>query len=132
MASVNRVTLLGHLGRDPEIKQINGQSMANFSIATTDKYKNKAGEIVEDTEWHNIVIWGKLADIVGKWLSKGSAVYLEGKLKTNKWEKDGVTRYSTNVICDKMQMLGSNNGNNKTASQNDDNTPPLADDDIPF
>ena len=116
MASVNKVILVGNLGRDPEVKQVNGQSVANFSIATSEKYKNKAGEQIEETEWHNIVIWGKLVEIVEQYVTKGSTVYLEGKLKTRKWEKDGVTKYATDIVADKMQMLGGK-GEKKESSQ---------------
>jgi single-strand DNA-binding protein len=105
--SVNKVILIGHLGKDPELKQVNTSQVCNFSLATTEKYKNKAGEKVEDTEWHQIQLWGVLAELAEKYLKKGSQVYLEGKIKTRKWEdKDGNTRYSTEVIANQMTFLG--------------------------
>jgi single-strand DNA-binding protein len=107
MASVNKVILVGNLGRDPEVRYMpNAEAVCNFSIATTDSWKDKNGEKKEKTEWHNIVMYRVLADIAGKYLKKGSPVYIEGRLQTRKWEKDGVTRYSTEIIGDKMQMLG--------------------------
>lgn len=107
MASVNKVILMGGLGRDPEVRYMpNGEAVANFSIATTETWKDKQGARQEKTEWHNIVTYRKLAEIVGEYLKKGSQIYLEGKLQTRKWEKDGITRYSTEIIMDTMQMLG--------------------------
>jgi single-strand DNA-binding protein len=108
MASVNKVILVGNLGRDPEVRFMpNGEAVCNFSIATTENWKDKSGNKQEKTEWHNIVMYRKLAEIAGEYLKKGAPVYLEGRLQTRKWEKDGVTRYSTEVIADQMQMLGS-------------------------
>jgi single-strand DNA-binding protein len=108
MASVNKVILVGNLGRDPEVRYMpNGEAVCNFSIATTENWKDKSGVKQEKVEWHNIVMYRRLAEIAGEYLKKGSAVFLEGKLQTRKWEKDGVTRYSTEVIADQMQMLGS-------------------------
>lgn len=108
MASVNKVTLIGNLGRDPEMRTFpNGDAVANVAIATTDKWKDKqTGESREATEWHSVVFNGRLAEIVGQYLRKGSQVYVEGSLRTRKWEKDGVTRYSTEIRADQMQMLG--------------------------
>jgi single-strand DNA-binding protein len=107
MASVNKVILMGGLGRDPEVRYMpNGEAVANFSIATTETWKDKQGARQEKTEWHNIVTYRKLAEIVGEYLKKGSQIYLEGKLQTRKWEKDGITRYSTEIIMDEMKMLG--------------------------
>lgn len=108
MASLNKVLLIGGLGRDPEVRYMpNGEAVANFSIATTETWKDKQGVKQERTEWHNIVTYRKLAEIVGEYLKKGSQIYLEGKLQTRKWEKDGITRYSTEIIMDTMQMLPS-------------------------
>lgn len=107
MASVNKVILVGNLGRDPEMRYMpNGEAVCNFSIATTDNWKDKNGQKQERTEWHNIVIYRKLAEIAGEYLKKGRPVYIEGRLQTRKWEKDGVTRYTTEIIADQMQMLG--------------------------
>ena len=105
--SVNKAILIGNLGKDPEVKFMpNGDAVCNFSIATSESWTDKAGAKQEKTEWHNIVIFRKVAEIAGKYLKKGSTVYLEGKLQTRSWEKDGVTRYSTEVIADNMKMLG--------------------------
>jgi single-strand DNA-binding protein len=108
MASVNKVILVGNLGRDPEVRYMpNGEAVANFSIATTDTWKDKSGVKQEKTEWHNIVMYRRLAEIAGEYLKKGRPVYVEGRLQTRKWEKDGVTRYTTEIVADQMQMLGS-------------------------
>jgi len=107
MASVNKVILMGNLGRDPEVRYMpNGEAVANFSIATTENWKDKSGVRQEKTEWHNIVMYRRLAEIAGEYLKKGRPVYVEGRLQTRKWEKDGVTRYSTEIVADQMQMLG--------------------------
>lgn len=107
MASVNKVILVGNLGRDPEVRYMpNGEAVCNFSIATTDNWKDKNGVRQEKTEWHNIVMYRRLAEIAGEYLKKGRPVYIEGSLQTRKWEKDGVTRYSTEIIANQMQMLG--------------------------
>ena len=111
MASVNKVILVGNLGRDPEVRYMpNGEAVANFSIATTENWKDKSGVKQEKTEWHNIVMYRRLAEIAGEYLKKGRPVYIEGRLQTRKWEKDGVTRYTTEIIGDQMQMLGSKDG----------------------
>lgn len=106
--SVNKVILVGNVGKDPEVKHLDGGSVvASFSLATTDNYKNKAGEKVSTTEWHNIVIWGKLAEVVEKWVTKGKQLYLEGKITTRSWDnKEGVKQYRTEIVADTMQMLG--------------------------
>ena len=115
MASVNKVILVGNLGRDPEVRYMpNGEAVANFSIATTENWKDKSGVKQEKTEWHNIVMYRKLAEIAGEYLKKGRPVYVEGRLQTRKWEKDGVTRYSTEIIADSMQMLGGRDGSGNT------------------
>jgi single-strand DNA-binding protein len=108
MAGVNKVILIGNLGKDPEVRHLdNGASVANFSIATTETYKDRnSGERVDQTEWHNIVLWRGLAEVAEKYLKKGDSVYVEGKLRTRSWEKDGVTRYTTEVVGDQMTMLG--------------------------
>ena len=107
MASVNKVILVGNLGRDPETRYIpDGGAVTNISIATTDTWKDKAGAKQERTEWHRVGMFGKLAEIAGEYLKKGSQVYIEGRLQTREWEKDGVKRYSTEIIADRMQMLG--------------------------
>lgn len=108
MASVNKVILVGNLGRDPEMRYMpSGDALVSFSIATTDSWKDKNGQKQEKTEWHNISIFGKLAEIAGEYLKKGSSVYVEGRLETRKWQdKEGNERQSTGVVCDRMQMLG--------------------------
>ena len=112
MASVNKVILVGNLGRDPETRYMpDGGAVTNFSIATTDSWKDKAGEKQEKTEWHRISTFQRLAEIAGEYLKKGSQVYIEGRLQTRKWtDKDGVEKYTTEIIADKMQMLGSRQG----------------------
>ena len=116
MASLNKAMIIGNLGKDPEIRATpSGQSVATFSLATSEKFKNKNGEQEERTEWHNIVLWGKLADIAGQYLTKGKSVYIEGRIQTRKWEgKDGHDRYSTEIVGDKMQMLGSKESSGKS------------------
>lgn len=106
MASVNKVILVGHLGRDPEVRYVGDEAVCNFSIATTEKWKSKSGEPMEATEWHRISAWGRQAEIVGEYLRKGSLVYIEGKLQTRKYEKDGVEKSSTEVRMTDMKMLG--------------------------
>ncbi|HEY0562991.1 MAG TPA: single-stranded DNA-binding protein [Methylophilus sp.] len=122
MASVNKVILVGNLGRDPEVRYMpNGEAVANFSIATTDNWKDKSGVKQEKTEWHNIVMYRRLAEIAGEYLKKGRPVYVEGRLQTRKWEKDGVTRYTTEIIADQMQMLGSGRDGGSTSYDGDMN-----------
>ena len=113
MASVNKIILVGNLGRDPEMRSFpNGDQVANIAIATTDKWKDKAtGEMKEATEWHRVVFNGRLAEIAGQYLRKGSQVYIEGSLRTRKWtDKDGSEKSTTEVRADQMQMLGSRQG----------------------
>lgn len=113
MASVNKVIIVGNLGKDPELRTFpSGDQVANVTIATTDKWKDKqSGEMKEATEWHRVVFNGRLAEIVGQYLRKGSQVYVEGSLRTRKWtDKDGVEKYSTEIRADQMQMLGSRQG----------------------
>ena len=121
MASVNKVILVGNLGKDPEVRYMpNGDAVANFSIATTDTWKDKNGMRQERTEWHNISMYRRLAEIAGEYLKKGSMVYVEGRLQTRKWQdKNGQDRYTTEIICDQMQMLGGKNG----GTSNYDSTP---------
>lgn len=109
MSSVNKVIIIGHLGKAPEVKYTpSGDAIANVTVATSENWKDKNGEKQERTEWHRVVFYRKLAEIVGEYLDKGSLVYIEGKLQTRKWQnKDGVDQYTTEIIADKMQMLGS-------------------------
>ena len=112
MASVNKVILIGNVGRDPETRYMpSGDAMVNLSLATTDQWKDKNGEKQEKTEWHRIVIFGKTAEIAGQYLRKGSQIYIEGRLQTRKWtDKEGQERYTTEIVADRMQMLGSRGG----------------------
>jgi single-strand DNA-binding protein len=107
MASLNKVMLIGNLGKDPEVRYTtSGTAVASFSLATSEKFKNKTGEWEERTEWHNVTLWGRLAEIAGEYLAKGKTVYIEGRLQTRKWQdRDGRDRYTTEVVADKMQML---------------------------
>jgi single-strand DNA-binding protein len=108
MKTVNRVTLLGNVGKDPEVRAApSGSTIANFSIATTDRYKDKAGEWKESTDWTNVASFGKLAEIVRDYVHKGSPLYVEGKLRTRSYEKDGQKQYRTEVIADNIVLLGS-------------------------
>lgn len=146
MASVNRVILIGNLGKDPELRFMpNGDAVCNFSIATTENWKDKNGQKQEKTEWHNIVIYRKLAEIAGEYLKKGRPVYVEGRLQTRKWQdKDNIDRYTTEVVVNEMQMLGNKSDNNEprvnTASERqpqpnampDDGGFETMEDDIPF
>jgi single-strand DNA-binding protein len=112
MAGVNKVILVGRLGKDPEVRNLeNGAVVANFTLATSETYKDKTtGEKKEITDWHNIVLWRGLAEIAQKYLHKGDMIYVEGKLRTRSWEKEGVTRYTTEIIGDNMTMLSTRGG----------------------
>ena len=113
MASVNKVILIGNLGRDPEVRYTpNGDSITNINIATTDTWKDKAtGDKKEATEWHRVVFFGRLAEIAGQYLKKGRQVYVEGALRTRKWQdKEGQERYTTEIVANEMKMLGSREG----------------------
>jgi len=142
---INKVILVGNLGRDPEIGYTpSGTAKATFSVATTDRWKDKAsGEMKEKTEWHRVIAWGRLGEICGEYLAKGRQVYIEGRLQTRSWEKDGVTRYTTEVVANEMKMLGSRSdgggGGSRPQSSGmpEYDGPPLPeeggfDDDIPF
>ena len=122
MSGVNKVILIGRLGKDPEVRNLdNGVSVANFTMATSETYKDRTtGEKKETTEWHNIVLWRGLAEVTQKYLHKGDLVYIEGKLRTRSWEKEGVTRYTTEIVADNMTMLGSKgSGGNSGGSSAD-------------
>ena len=113
MASVNKVILIGNLGRDPETRYLpSGGAVTNISIATTDTWKDKtSGEKKEATEWHRVVFFNRLAEIAGEYLKKGSQIYVEGRLRTRKWQdKEGQDKYTTEIVCDTMQMLGGRQG----------------------
>jgi single-strand DNA-binding protein len=142
MASVNKVILVGNLGRDPEISYTpSGMAITKFSVATSDERKDKTtGERKERTEWHRITAFGKLAEICGQYLTKGKQVYIEGRIQTSSYEKDGVTRYSVDIIASDMKMLGSRGpgeasartGAGFAAADMDGAPPEPREDDIPF
>ena len=145
--SLNKVILIGRLGRDPEVRYMpNGEAVCNFSIATSETWNDRNGQRVERTEWHNITMYRKLAEIAGQYLKKGSQVYLEGKIQSRKYQgKDGIERTAYEIIGSEMKMLG---GGNDSGQQNGQHTPPAPpshqdpaapeqpvddiDDDIPF
>lgn len=130
--AVNKFIGIGNLGKDPETRIMqDGKAVTNFSIAISEKYKDKDGNQKEVTEWVNVVTFGKLAEICGEWLKKGQQVYIEGKIKTEKYNKDGVDRYSTKVIAERMQMLGGKQ-TERQQSRQDDPVIPIFDDDIAF
>ncbi|MBU6491435.1 MAG: single-stranded DNA-binding protein [Burkholderiales bacterium] len=108
MASVNKVILVGNLGADPETRYMpSGDAVTNIRLATTDRYKDKSsGEMKEATEWHRVAFFGRLAEIAGEYLKKGSPVYIEGRIRTRQWEKDGQKQYTTEIVAEQMQMLG--------------------------
>lgn len=105
---VNKVTLIGNVGTDPHTRVVGDQQtkVASFSLATTERYKDRNGETKDITDWHNIVVWGKLADIVEKWVQKGSQLYVCGKIRTEEYEKDGVKKYATKIIANEIKLLG--------------------------
>ncbi len=113
MAGVNKVILVGHLGKDPEVRTLdNGAKVARFSVATTESYKDKnTGDRVDQTEWHNVTLWRGLADVADNYLKKGSLVYIEGKLQTRTYEQDGITKYATDVVGRELTMLGRKSDN---------------------
>jgi len=137
---LNKVTLIGRLGVDPEIRYTpNGGQVTTFRLATDRKWKDKNGEKKDETEWHRITTFGKLAEICSQYLSKGSLVYIEGRIKTDTWEKDGATQYSTGIIAEQMTMLGGRGESQQQSSPQQQkpaqsSAPPADDDfdDIPF
>jgi single-strand DNA-binding protein len=117
---INKVIIVGNLGQDPEVRYLqNGGAVANLSVATSESWKDKnTGEQKTETEWHRVVIYQKLAEIAGEYLRKGSKVYLEGKLKTRKWtDKDGIERYTTEIVCNELQMLDGKQDNQQQPAQ---------------
>lgn len=121
---VNKVILIGNLGKDPEVRYLEGgTAVANFTLATSESYRNKSGENITNTEWHNIVVWRGLAEIAEKYLKKGNKVYIEGKLRTRSWQdQDGNNRYTTEIVADNMTMLGGRNDDNQTSKPSGDNS----------
>lgn len=148
MASLNKVMVIGNLGRDPEVRATAaGTTVTTMAIATSEKFKNRNGEMEERTEWHRVTLWGKLAEIARDYLAKGRTVYIEGRLQTRKWtDRDGNDRYTTEIVGDRMQMLGGRgDGGGNTATRSEPNQastsqepdyvydePVYQDDDIPF
>jgi single-strand DNA-binding protein len=142
MGSVNKVILVGNLGKDAEVRVTpGGQSVASFSLATTENWTSREGEKKEQTEWHRIVLWGKAADSLQPYLVKGKQIYLEGRLQTRQWEKDGQKHYTTEVKADKVVLLGGGGGRSGGRDMERDsggyqdpmaNAAPVTDDDIPF
>ncbi|MEI6306595.1 MAG: single-stranded DNA-binding protein [Deltaproteobacteria bacterium] len=141
MASLNKVMLIGNLGKDPEVRYTaSGQAVASFNLATSEKFKNKNGESEERTEWHRITLWSRLAEIAGEYLTKGKTVYIEGRLQTRKWQDNsGNERYTTEIVGEKMQMLSPKGESRRDAdipanpaTGGGFEEPPFQDDDIPF
>lgn len=140
MAGINKVILVGNLGKDPEVKSMeSGTKYARFTLATTESYKDKNGERKDRTEWHNIICWRGLAEVAEKYLTKGSSIYLEGKIRTNSWEDNGQKRYSVEIQADTFTMLGSKNGGAATSGPSTPpaetapvNVEPDSEDDLPF
>jgi len=129
MASVNKVILIGNLGRDPELRYMpSGSAMCTVAIATSRNWKNKeSGERQEETEWHRVVFFDRLAEIAGEYLKKGKSVYVEGRLKTRKWtDKDGIEKYTTEIVAQEMTMLGSRDGGADDMSQGGQGEPSAA------
>ena len=137
MSGVNKAILLGNLGKDPEIRRVDdGRAVANFSIATSESYKNNAGEKVTNSEWHNIVLWSPLAEIAENYLKKGSQVYIEGKISNRSYEdKEGVKKYISEVVGRDITLLGrapESQQQNDSSSTENDNPEAVQEDDLPF
>ncbi|MBS1570437.1 MAG: single-stranded DNA-binding protein [Bacteroidetes bacterium] len=145
MSGVNKVILVGNLGADPEVRHLeNGVTVANFNLATSETFKDRqTGEKREQTEWHRVVVWRGLAEVVEKYVKKGSKVYVEGKLRTRKWEKDGIDRYTTEIYADELTMLDRASGaapasgttQNQASASQPSNVPAgeaEGEDDLPF
>lgn len=137
MSGVNKVILVGRLGKDPEVQTFdNGIKKATFSLATTEKFKNKEGVLAEETEWHKIVVWRKLAETAELYLHKGSLLYVEGRLRTRNWDdKEGIKHYTTEVIADNFTMLSpkkDQGGNGETVLSSEQEAPNSPVDDLPF
>ena len=142
---LNKVQIIGRVGKDPEVRYAtNGDAIANFTVATSERYKDKqTGEAVEKTEWHNVSAFRRLGEIVGEYVRKGALIYIEGKIQTRKYEKDGVTHYATGIVASEMKMLGGKNDNQQQQGQPRPQQKPVPsqssgggfddmDDDIPF
>ena len=134
MAGVNKVILVGNLGKDPEVRHLEGgAAVANFTLATTEIYKDKTGARQEQTEWHNIVVWRGLAEIAEKYLKKGMTIYVEGKLRTRSWDdKEGHKRYTTEIVGDTFTILSKKENPTTNTSEESGNAGPKTGDDLPF
>lgn len=142
MASLNKVTIIGNLGKDPEVRYMpSGEAICNFSVACNEQWKKKdTGEKQEHTEWFRVTVFGKLAEVCSKYLTKGKQVYIEGKLRTRSYEKDGETKYATDLICSEMKMLGVKSDSDGSEQPSKYTSKPSSkaneedsfDDDIPF
>ena len=131
MAGINKVILVGNLGKDPEVRHLEGGSVvASFSLATTETFKDKSGQRVEQTEWHNVVVWRGLAEIAEKYLKKGMTIYLEGKIRTRSWDKEGQKHYTTEIIADTFTIISKKE--NSGATQTNNGSGPQPGDDLPF
>ncbi len=130
---MNKVMVIGNLGNDPEVRYTQNETpVTTFSVATNERWKDSEGNRQEHTEWHRVVAWGKLAEVCGEYLNKGSKVYIEGKLSTRKWEDpDGNTRYTTEIVAKGLEMLGDRQDNGGS-QPNGSNEPPMPGDDVPF
>ncbi len=138
---INKVILVGNAGKDPEVRHLDsGVAVTTFPLATSETYKNKEGQKVTNTEWHNVVLWRGLAEVAEKYVKKGNPLYIEGKIRTRSWDdKDGNKRYTTEIIADVMQMLGSKQSSEDVAASKPENTSsvdidnmPAEEDDLPF
>jgi len=141
MKSVNKVTLLGNVGKEPEVKYTpGGTGVANLTLATNERFKDKGGQWQDRTEWHNLVLWDRLAELAGEYIHKGTPLYIEGRLQTRKWEKDGQPRYTTEIVVSELVLLGGKTATAAAAAEAEPveplatpvNTKPISDDDIPF
>lgn len=138
---INKVILIGNVGKDPEVRHLDsGVAVTTFPLATSESYKNKEGQKVTNTEWHNIVLWRGLAEVAEKYVKKGNPLYIEGKIRTRSWDdKDGNKRYTTEIVADVMQMLGSKQSSEDEAASTSESTSavdieniPAGEDDLPF
>ena len=143
MAGVNKMIVMGHLGKDPEMRYMpDGTANASFSVATSESFKDKEGNKQERTEWHRVVLWGRIAEVAGEYLRKGSQAYIEGRIRTRKWtDKEGQERFTAEIVGDRLQLIGgrgSNTPEDKDSApqhgggSDDMGTPPMDDDGIPF
>jgi single-strand DNA-binding protein len=139
MAGINKVILIGNLGKDPELRYTpGGQAVASFSLATSEKWRDKDGVMQDKTEWHNIVVWGRQAEVAKEYLAKGKQVYIEGRIQTRSWEdKEGNKRYTTEIVGQRMQFLGTRDSGKEVPSDMPAEAPPVGDitgedEDLPF